>query len=129
MSAIRKEKYSTLPPEWCAAVSAAMTGKSKTPEHIAATAAAQRGKKKKSGWWSTEEGRAKQRANNPGHTGHHHSEETKAVLRAARARQPNRLVKIFRPTDEMRAKTSAVVMDAWASAIASGDQTIDARRI
>lgn len=75
-------------------ISLALKGKPKTPEHRAAAGLAQRGGTKKSGWWSTEEGRAKQRANNPGHTGHKHTQETKALIRAktkaARARQAER---------------------------------------
>jgi hypothetical protein len=67
--------------------SAALKGKPKSPEHAIAAGIAQRGGKKSSGWWSTEEGRAKQRANNRGHSGHKHSEETKARLREAALRQ------------------------------------------
>ncbi len=86
-SAIRKGRKHS--PEWCAAISAGTKGKIKTPEHIEAAAAAQRGKPKKSGWWSTPEGRAKHAAGNPGHTGHRHSEETKAIIRSARLQQKN----------------------------------------
>src|SRR6516162_8389728 len=57
--------------------SIALKGRKKSAEHIAKVAEANRGKKKKRGWWSTEEGRAKQQANNPGNTGHRHSEKTK----------------------------------------------------
>lgn len=67
-----------------------LKGVPKSPEHIANAAAGQRGKKKKSGWWSTEEGRAKQRANNPGHTGHTHSDAAVIKIKAARARQLER---------------------------------------
>lgn len=69
--------------------SAGLKGKPKTADHIAAAAAGQRGKPKKSGWWSTPEGRVKHAANNPGHKGHKHSEETKTVIRAKRALQTN----------------------------------------
>ena len=71
---------------------ALMTGRPKSPEHIAAVAAAQRGCKKSSGWWSTEEGRAKQRANNKGHTGHRHSPETIERIRAAAKLQQSRKI-------------------------------------
>lgn len=70
-------------------ISIALKGKPKAPEHAAAAGAAQRGSKKLTGWWSTEEGRAKQRANNRGHSGRKHSEETKAAIRAARLCQKN----------------------------------------
>jgi NUMOD3 motif len=70
-----------------AAISAALKGRPKSPTHIAAAAAAQRGSKKSTGWWSTEEGRAKQRANNRGNTGNHHSEETREIIRRASIRQ------------------------------------------
>jgi len=93
-SANRKGR--TLSPEWCAAISAAMP-KTKAPEHVASQAASQRGGTKKSGWWSTEEGRAKQRANNPGHTGHHHSPETKEIIRRATIRQNARRAVITSP--------------------------------
>ena len=81
-----KRKGRALSPEWRAAISVAMP-KTKTPEHAAAVGAAHRGKTREIGWWSTEDGRAKQRANNPGHTGHHHSPETKEVIRRAAVRQ------------------------------------------
>jgi hypothetical protein len=76
-------------PEHNAAISAALTGRPKTPEHAAAAGAGQRGKSKKSGWWSTEEGRAKQRANNPGHTGKKHTPEARGKIKAKRALQTN----------------------------------------
>lgn len=60
-----------------AKMSAAQKGRPKTPEHIAAAAAGAVGKQMSSGWWSTEEGRAKQRENNRGHTGHKHSIKTR----------------------------------------------------
>ena len=69
--------------------SAGLKGKAKSPEHIAAAAAGQRGKNKTFGWWSTEEGRAKQAQNNPGRKGQPHSEKTKALIREARLRQEN----------------------------------------
>lgn len=86
-SAIRKGRKHS--PEWCAAISAGMP-KTKTPEHIAAAAAGRRGIKNKSGWWSTEEGRAKQQKNNRGHTGHKHSPETIRIVKFARMRQDAR---------------------------------------
>ena len=69
--------------------SAALKGKAKSPDHIAAAGAGQRGKTKSFGWWSTEEGRAKQRQNNRGNTGRKHTDETRAVIRAKRALQTN----------------------------------------
>jgi hypothetical protein len=77
-------------PEWRAAISAGMPP-TKTPEHIAAAAAGQRGGKKRSGWWSTEEGRTKHAANNPGHTGCRHSAETIKQIKSARFRQEARI--------------------------------------
>lgn len=77
-------------PEWGAAISAGLKGKPKTPQHIAAASAAQRGTTKKSGWWSSEEGRAKQRANNPGHSGQKHSADSRKLIRFARMRQDAR---------------------------------------
>lgn len=67
----------------------AQKGRPKTPEHIKAAAEAQRGKKRSSGWWSTEEGRAKQRQNNRGNSGKRHSPEALAKIRSARALQRN----------------------------------------
>lgn len=112
------------------------------PEHIAAAAAGRRGVSPKSGWWSTEEGRAKQRANNPGHTGYLHSEETKAIIRAARLAQDEGPLKAtqfrlgvepwnkglkgfnpspatqfkkgYQPSPETRKKLSAAVAASWA---------------
>lgn len=97
MTAEQKERHReglkrrVMTPEWRANISAALKGKSKTPEHIKAVADSQRGKKRATGWWSTEDGRAKQLANNPGHSGKFHSDETKEKLRAARAKQPKHL--------------------------------------
>ena len=84
-------KGGTHRPESRAKTSAALKGRTKTPEHVAAAAAAQRGGTKKSGWWSTEEGRAKQRQNNSGvfKTGHRHTPETIEKCRAAAIRQAN----------------------------------------
>ena len=70
-----------LSPEWKMKISRALKGKSKSTEHIAAAATARRGVKNSAGWWSTEEGRAKQRQNNRGHTGHRHSPETREKIR------------------------------------------------
>jgi hypothetical protein len=78
-------------PESNALRSAALKNVPKTPEHRAAAGAGQRGKKKSGGWWSTPEGRAEHAAGNLGHTGHKHSEETVAVIREARARQPKHI--------------------------------------
>lgn len=80
-------KNRTMSPDWRANVSAGLKGKKKTPEHIAAAAVGQRGSKKSHGWWSTEEGRAKQRQNNPTpfKKGHSHSPETLAKLSASGA--------------------------------------------
>ena len=77
--------------EMRAQISARFKGIPKTPEHKAKVADAQRGKKKMTGWWSTEEGRAKQKANNPSpfKPGHKHSPETIEKIRAARLRQTN----------------------------------------
>lgn len=86
-SAIRQgRKHSD---EWRANISAGLKGKPKSAAHSAAVGAAHKGKKRTIGWWSTAEGRAKQRANNPGNSGKKHSEETKAVIQAARFRQTN----------------------------------------
>jgi hypothetical protein len=85
-----KRRGRKLSPEWCAAISAALKGKPKADSHIAAAAAARHGIKNKSGWWATEEGRAKQRQNNRGHTGHKHSPETILVIKFARMRQDAR---------------------------------------
>lgn len=67
-----------------AKISAAGLGQKPTAEQIEKNRAAQLGKPKKP--W-TEETRRKQRANNPGHTGHRHTNESKAKIREARARQ------------------------------------------
>jgi hypothetical protein len=75
-------------PEQRARTSAALKGRPKSAAHAASAGAAQRGGKKSSGWWSTEEGRAKQKQNNRGNTGKSHSKEAKSAIRAARARQP-----------------------------------------
>jgi hypothetical protein len=83
-SAIRKGRGLT--PEWRAAIAAGMP-KTKTVEHIANAANARRGVKNKSGWWATEEGRAKQRANNRGNTGHKYSAEACEKIRRASTRQ------------------------------------------
>ena len=68
-------------------VSAALKAYVRTPEHSEALAKAHRGGTKRSGWWSTAEGRAKQKENNRGHTGHAHGAETKELLRRASIRQ------------------------------------------
>jgi hypothetical protein len=73
--------------EWCAAISASLKGKPKSAKHAAAAAAAQRGGTKASGWWSTEEGRAKQKANNHGRGNNPHSKETIETIRRASIRQ------------------------------------------
>lgn len=78
-----------MPPEWRAAVSAGMKKSEKVRLNAAKAGAASKGSKKRFGWWSTEEGRAKQRANNSGHTGHRHSDEARAKIRAKRAVQTN----------------------------------------
>lgn len=67
-----------------AQTSASLKGRSKSPEHSANVSAALRGKKKAFGWWSTEEGRAKQRANN--HGGRNMSAEVKEICRRAALR-------------------------------------------
>lgn len=77
-------------PESNLKTSITMKGVPKSPEHAANAGAAQRGKPKRFGWWSTEEGRAKQRVNNPGHTGHNHSDAARDLIKAARARQTER---------------------------------------
>lgn len=74
-------------PESRELTSAALKGRPKTAEHIAKAGAARRGITQVSGWWSTEEGRAKQRANNSGHAGHKHSPETVEKIRRATIRQ------------------------------------------
>ena len=78
-------------PEYRAKVSAALKGRKQSAEHIANVSAAMRGSKKSHGWWSTEEGRAKQRENNPGERrrGQKRSQETIEKIRAARMRQTN----------------------------------------
>lgn len=100
-----------------AAISAALKGKPKSEQHIANAANARRGLKVQTGWWTTEEGRAKQRANNRGHTGFRHSEETKQKIRQARATQTvvgGRFEKGYQPTAETRARLSAAVTASWA---------------
>ena len=112
----RLGKLST--PESRALVSAKLKGRPKTPEHIANAAAARRGVKNKAGWWSTEEGRAKQKANNPRYGAiSPHSEETKAKIRAARALQTNfgKRSKDYQPSAETRAKLSAAATADWAA--------------
>lgn len=111
-------KYGSPSPESRALQSAAMKGRKQTPEHIANAASAQRGKKKSHGWWSTEEGRAKQRQNNHGgfQLGHQHSPEALEKIKIARANQTN--VSGFKsghqPSVESRAKMSASAAVAWA---------------
>lgn len=87
-SANRKGRIES--PEWRAAISVGLKGKPKSPEHRAAAATSKIGIRQKSGWWSTEEGRAKQRANNLGHTGKRHSEESIRRIKNARMRQDAR---------------------------------------
>jgi hypothetical protein len=70
-----------------AATRAKLKGKPKSPEHIEAAANALRGTTKSSGWWSTEEGRAKQRQNNRGNTGCKYSAEACEKIRRASVRQ------------------------------------------
>jgi hypothetical protein len=82
-----KRKGRALTPEWRAAISRGMKRSEKVALNVAKASKASVGSKKSRGWWSTEEGRAKQKANNRGHTGHRHSEETKARLREAALRQ------------------------------------------
>ena len=111
----RRGKVHTL--ETRVLMSRASKGKKKSPEHIANAAAAQRGGTKSSGWWSTAEGRAKQKANNKGgfQKGHRHSEETIDKIRAARALQTNVVGnKGFKPSAETRAKLSAAATADWA---------------
>lgn len=72
---------------WGAAISAAMKQSDKVLANASKAGRASAGKKKTSGWWSTEEGRAKQSANNSGHTGHRHSPEALEKIRRANARQ------------------------------------------
>ena len=102
-------------PEWCAAISASLKGKPKSAKHAVAAGAAQRGGTKASGWWSTEEGRAKQKANNHGRRNKLHSEATKEKIRAARALQTNMGVrsKDYQPSAETRAKLSAAANSRW----------------
>lgn len=100
-----------------AITSAKLKGRPKTPEHIAAAAAGQRGCKKSFGWWSTEEGRAKQRTNNPRYGAiSPHSEETKVKIRAARVLQTNfgKRSKDYQPSAETRARLSAAATADWA---------------
>jgi hypothetical protein len=104
-------------PEWRAAISAAMKGRKLSSEHRAALSASKRGLKIEFGWWSTEEGRAKQRANNHGRGHKIHSEETKAKIRLARSGQTNfggQFQKGNQPSPEIRAKLSAAVTASWA---------------
>src|SRR5262249_44864965 len=116
-------------PEWCAKISASLKGKAKTAEHAAAAGAAQRGGTKKSGWWSTEEGRAKQRQNNPSKfvKGHKHSPKAVEKIRAARLRQKNvstatQFKAGYQPSPETRAKLSASIAAAWARRKSTADK-------
>jgi hypothetical protein len=133
--------------------SAALKGKPKSPEHAAAVGAAHKGKKRSTGWWSTQEGRAKQKKNNRGNLGNEHSEDTKIALRVARARQSrhispetqfkpghepwNKGVKglqhspatQFKPghvmSAETRAKLSKSIAESWARRKAARQSSID----
>lgn len=71
--------------------SAGLKGKPKTPEHAAAAGAGQRGKTKSFGWWSNEEGRAKQKANNHGRGNNPHSHETVLKIKQSRFQQEARI--------------------------------------
>lgn len=118
-SAIKRGLKQT--PESNAKRSAALKGRRMPAEQRAKLSASQRGKKKLFGWWSTEDGRAKQRANNPTvfKSGHEHSDETINKLRAARLSQQNVSdVGRFKPghqlSEESRAKLSAAIRASWA---------------
>lgn len=80
-----------MPPGWRENISIGLKKSEKVKLNAGKAGRATRGIKKSSGWWSTEEGRAKQRANNPGHTGYSHSEEAKNLIKAARAKQPKHI--------------------------------------
>ena len=108
-------------PESNAKRSAALRGRKKSPEHIVAAAAGQCGSKRLSGWWSTEEGRAKQRQNDHSRLGQPHTPETIEKIKTARANQTN--VAGFKsghqPSIETRSKMSASATAAWAKRRAS----------
>ena len=87
LSSIRKGRK--LSEEWRKNIGSGLKGVPKTEEHKKALSAALTGTKKKSGWWSTEEGRAKQRANNRGNTGRKHSVESINLISQAAIRQYN----------------------------------------
>lgn len=102
-----------------AKISASSTGRKKTPEQRASLSAAQKGKKRAFGWWSTAEGRAKQKRNNLGgfKVGHHHSDETRAKIKAARAAQTNvgnQFTTGAGISNETRAKLRASTTAVWA---------------
>ena len=80
-----------LTPEWRAAISAGMKASEKVTANVAKAGRASRGSKKSSGWWSTEEGRAKQLANNHARLGQPHLAETKQKIRHATIRQMARI--------------------------------------
>jgi hypothetical protein len=111
-----KRKNRKLTPEWRAAISVSMKNNPKVIANAPKAGAASKGKTKKSGWWSTEEGRAKHATSNPGHTGHKHSEATKQQIRAARANQTNfggRFKPGQKPSEETRARLSASITASW----------------
>lgn len=115
MSKARKGRK--LSAEWRAKIGASQKGQKHTPEHTRRMADAQRGKKRLYGWWSSEEGRAKQKANNKGHSAPH-SEETRAKISKAlklKGIRPRTGINIGRvASPETRAKLSAAITQVWA---------------
>lgn len=114
--AIRRGKKHS--PEWRAAIARGLAGKPKSHEHGIAVGLANRGKTKSSGWWSTEEGRDKQRSNNPRYGAiSPHSDETKLKIKQARKLQTNfggLFQKGHAPSEDTRAKLSASTTALWA---------------
>jgi hypothetical protein len=70
-------------PEERAAISARLRGRPKSEQARLKSSLAQKGRKKTFGWWSTEEGRAKQKANNHSRLGMPHSAQTVAKIAAS----------------------------------------------
>lgn len=105
MGAVRKGRKHS--PEHCAKISATSRGRKHSEEAKQKISKGHQGRKRLRGWWSTDEGRRKQRENNRGHSGFNHSEASRAKIRATRAKQPPL-------SPDIRARIRDKIKEVWA---------------